>query len=86
MADRCITGKKIFTSIALAEDVLIELWTKNEYNTGHAPIAIYQCEDCSQYHLTSQPPMNERLAAFMASARFKREREANKWADRFKRK
>jgi hypothetical protein len=86
MAGRCISGKKMFDSQQLAEDMLIELWTRNEYSTGHAPIAVYKCEDCGHYHLTSRSPMNEKLAAVLANGKLKLHREANKWMDKFKRK
>jgi hypothetical protein len=86
MTDRCISGKKLFVSQPLAEDVLIELWTRNEYVTGHAPIAVYKCDDCGYYHLTSREPMNEKLAGFLSDNKLKHHREANKWLDKFKRR
>lgn len=86
MTDRCVSGKKLFLSQQLAEDVLIELWTRNEYATGYAPIAVYKCDDCGYYHLTSREPMNEKLTQFLTSGKLKHQREANKWMDKFKRK
>jgi hypothetical protein len=86
MADQCLSGKKMFASQQLAEEVLIELWSKNEYASGHAPIAIYKCEDCGYYHLTSRGPMNSTLAEALSSGKLKLLREANKWTEKFKRK
>lgn len=84
MVNRCTSGKKPFISQELAEDVLIELWSKNEYATGHAPIAVYKCDDCGNFHLTSQGIMNEKLKTALSSGKVKLQREANKWLDRFK--
>lgn len=67
-----------------AEDALIELWTKHEYVEGHAPITVYRCEDCGQYHFTSKGTMNEKLSKAIHSGKIKLEREANKWLDKFK--
>lgn len=86
MANRCISGKKIFASQQLAEDVLIELWSKNEYAKGQAPIAVYKCDDCGNYHLTSQGEVNEKLRTALSSGKVKLQREANKWLDKFKHK
>lgn len=84
MSARCVSGKRIFASQQLAEDTLIELWAKNEYTSGQAPVAVYRCEDCGQYHLTSKGPMNGSLAKAIESGQIKREREANKWLDKFR--
>jgi hypothetical protein len=76
----------MFSSREVAEDVLIELWTKNHYVSEHAPIAVYQCDDCGNYHLTSRGPMSEKLSAALTSGKIKLQREANKWLDKFNRK
>lgn len=70
----------------MAEDVLIELWSKNEYPSGQGAIAVYKCEDCGCYHLTSRPPMNTRLAEFLAGNKLKHHREANRWMEKLKKK
>jgi hypothetical protein len=82
----CSTGKIVYASIAIAEDVLIELWSKNEYNPASAPIAIYRCDDCGLYHLTSKGPMNEKLSAAISSGAIKRQREAKRWEDKLKKR
>ena len=84
MADKCVSGKKMFISLTIAEDALIELWSKNEYRQGEGPVAAYCCEDCGQYHLTSKGPMNERLAEALAGDELRIRREANKWIDKLK--
>lgn len=70
----------------MAEEALLDLWTKNEYVPGHAPITIYKCEDCREFHLTSRGPMNERLCEAIKSGKIKLQREANRWVNRLKKK
>ncbi len=84
--EKCCSHKKVFASAEIAEDVLIELWSKNEYADSHSPIAIYKCEDCRHYHFTSRGPMNAKLAEFLASGKLKRMKEANRWMDKLKKK
>lgn len=86
MTNTCPSGKRSFVTEQLAEDVLIELWSKNEYTPGKAPIAIYRCEDCGNYHLTSRSPMNEKLADAIAKGHIKLQREAHRWMDKLKKK
>jgi hypothetical protein len=68
----------------MAEDVLIEAQTAFDYNTGHGPIAVYVCDDCGYYHLTSKGPMNDRLSQYIASGKLARQKEANRWADKWR--
>lgn len=82
----CISGKRTFDTEAIAEDVLVELWTRNEYAESYGPIAVYKCEDCGRYHLTSRSPMNEKLKSYLASRQSKLNKEANRWLDKFKKK
>lgn len=84
MTGKCVSGKKMFASQQIAEDVLIELWSKNEYVERHAPVSVYKCEDCGYFHLTSRSPMSESLSSALKSGKIKLNREANKWLDRFK--
>jgi hypothetical protein len=65
---------------------LIELWSRNEYSSVSAPISVYRCDDCGNYHLTSRPPMNPRLSEAIASGKIKLQREGNKWLDKLKKK
>jgi hypothetical protein len=84
VSNRCTSGKRVYDSQAIAEDVLIELWTKNDYAENQAPIAVYKCEDCGLYHLTSRGPINESLSKYLASGKLKLNKEANRWLDKFK--
>jgi uncharacterized Zn finger protein len=82
----CITHKKCFPTLDVAEDVLIEAQTNYDYAPGSGPIAVYQCEDCGQFHLTSRGPMSVRLAQYLASGAIRRQKEANRWLTKLKRK
>jgi hypothetical protein len=82
----CPTGKIVYGSVAIAEDVLIELWSKNEYNPVSAPVGVYQCDDCGFFHLTSKGVMNPKLSEAIASGKIKRQREAGRWEEKFKKK
>ena len=82
--DRCVSGKRIYASLELAEDVLLETWTRFEFAPGNGPVAIYRCDDCGQYHLTSKGPMNEKLSQALREGKIHRQREANHWAEKFK--
>ncbi len=70
----------------MAEDLLIELWSKNEYSPNSAPVAIYKCDDCGLYHLTSRGPMNPKLSDAIRSGKIKLQREGNKWLDKLNKK
>ncbi len=84
--DHCVSGKRCFPTKEVAEDVLLELWGKNDYRPGEAPIAVYQCDDCGNFHLTSREPMNERLAQAIADGKLNLQREAHRWSDKWKRR
>lgn len=84
--DHCVSGKKMYSSLEVAEDVLIEAWTRFEYSTGQGPVAVYQCEDCGQFHLTSQGPMNEKLSKALSEGKIDRQKEADRWLNKIKRR
>jgi hypothetical protein len=82
----CVSNKRIYLTQSIAEDVLIELWAKYDYAANQGPCAVYKCDDCGYYHLTSTGEMNSRLAEQLANGTLKRRKEANRWTDRFKNK
>jgi hypothetical protein len=86
MTNRCPSGKRIFESESFAEEALIELWSKNEYVAESAPQAVYKCDDCGNFHLTSRGPMNSKLQEAIKSGKIKLNREANKWLNKINRK
>lgn len=84
--DRCVTGKRCYPTVEIAEDALLEAWSRFAFTEGEGPVAIYQCEECGMFHFTSRGRMNERLAKAIKEGRIDREREARKWEDRLKRR
>jgi ABC-type ATPase with predicted acetyltransferase domain len=83
---KCITGKRRYPSEQIAEDALIEAQTNFNYASDNGPVAVYQCEDCGDYHLTSRRPMNDRLARLLAEGKIQRQKEANFWQNKFRNK
>lgn len=82
----CSTTKKIYLSESLAEDALIEARIQFDYPEGRGPVAVYRCEDCGYYHLTSQGSVNEKLKKYLASGSVDKQKEANRWLDKLKHK
>jgi len=81
---KCTTGKRVYLTEQLAETALIEAHIHFDYRSGGGPIAVYVCEECANYHLTSRGPMNERLSQLIANGTIKKQREASRWHDKFK--
>ena len=84
--DHCVSGKRMYSNQEVAEDALIEAWTRFDYSAGNGPVAVYQCEDCGQFHLTSRGPMNERLSGALSGGKIQRQKEADRWLNKIKRK
>ena len=84
--ERCITGKRVYPTEQIAEEVLIEAWTRYDYKRNEGPVAVYQCDDCGRYHLTSKGPMNEKLASALAEGKIKKQKEARRWEEKFRRR
>ncbi|HEX5169176.1 MAG TPA: hypothetical protein VFW11_08365 [Cyclobacteriaceae bacterium] len=82
----CVTHKRMYASRELAEEALIAARIRFNYPHGEGPIAVYQCEDCGQYHLTSKGVMNERLAKFIQEGKLKLHKEAGFWSDKLKKR
>lgn len=78
----CITHKKMYQSYELAVDALIDARTRYEYAHNNGPIAVYKCEECGYYHLTSQGKMNETLQQYLAEGKIELQKEANRWLDK----
>lgn len=76
----------MYRSQQLAEEVLIESWTRYDYTAGNGPVAVYQCADCGQFHLTSKGPVNEKLQEALATGKVRRQQEAAHWLDKLKRR
>ena len=82
----CTSAKKMYPSLEIAEDALIEARTQFDYQVNQGPIGVYLCEDCGYYHLTSQGKMNENLAAQLKDGKIKRQKEANQWMTKLKKR
>jgi hypothetical protein len=82
---KCVTQKKCYSTKEIAEDALIEAWISFDYSRGNGPVAVYQCDDCGEFHLTSNGPINNRLAQAIESGFIKRQKEAIQWQNKFKR-
>ncbi len=83
---KCVSNKKVYPTREIAEGALIEAHTQFEYTQGSGPIAVYQCEDCENYHLTSQGPMNQKLAELLKDGKIQRQKEANQWLNKIKKR
>jgi len=80
----CVTGKKMYATKDVAEEVLFDAWTRYDYSRGGGPVAVYLCRDCNYYHLTSTGEMNPKLAQYLREGKIQLRQEANKWLTKFK--
>jgi hypothetical protein len=80
----CVTGKKMYPSQEMAEQALINAWVKNDYPEGRGPVAVYRCNDCKEFHLTSSGTMNPVLESFIKEGKLKMQKEAAYWAGKLK--
>lgn len=84
--DRCVSGKRMYATQDIAEDVLIETWTRFDFAPNNGPVGVYRCEDCGRFHLTSKGPVNERLARALSEGTIQRQKEADRWLNKLKRR
>lgn len=70
----------------IAEDVLIEAWSRYEYSPGNGPVAVYQCNDCGEFHLTSSGEMNPKLEQYLKEGKIKLQKEANHWLNKIRKR
>ena len=83
---KCVTNKKVYLREDIAVEALIEAHMHFNYGKGSGPLAVYKCEDCGNYHLTSKGSMNEKLASYLKEGKIERAVEAERWAKKFKRR
>jgi hypothetical protein len=76
----------MYQSREQAEDALLEARAKFDHAPGRGPIAVYLCEDCGFYHLTSKGKVNERLAKDLEQGKIDLQKEANRWLDKLRHK
>lgn len=83
---KCSSGKKVYVTRELAEEALIGARTRFDYPAGKGPVNVYQCEDCSYFHLTSKGGVNDALAKRQKDGTIDRDKEADAWLNKLKRK
>lgn len=83
---KCVTGKKVYLTQELAEEALIGAHTRFDYRNGNGPVAVYKCEDCRYYHLTSRGPMNAALKQQLDKGDIGRQKQADEWLNKLKHK
>jgi hypothetical protein len=83
---RCSSHKKVYATKEIAEDALIEAHIQFAYANGSGPISVYQCEDCNYYHLSSKGQINNKLAEYLKEGKIQKQKEANWWTDKLKKK
>jgi hypothetical protein len=83
---KCVTNKKVYLTETLAEEALIGAHTAFNYSNGNGPVAVYRCDDCGQYHLTSRGPMNQKLRQMLSEGTIARQQEADAWINKLKHK
>jgi hypothetical protein len=81
---KCSSGKRVYFSAEIAEEVLIETRTRFDYANDNGPVATYKCDDCGYYHLTSKGKINDKLAEYLSSGKIQRQKNANQWLKKFK--
>jgi hypothetical protein len=81
---RCVSGKIQYATERLAEDALIEVHVKFSYAGDGGPVAVYRCEDCGFFHLTSRGKMNERLGQLIKEKKIQLLKEADHWESKLK--
>lgn len=80
----CISKKVRYPAEREAEEALIAAWVKFNNNHGGGPVAVYRCDDCGDYHLTSKGEMNDRLKKMIDDKKIERLREASHWESKLK--
>lgn len=83
---KCVTGKKAYLTQELAEEALIGAHTRFDYGKGKGPVGIYRCEDCGNFHLTSKGPVNSKLDQHLKDGTINRQKQADEWLNKFRRR
>lgn len=76
----------MYKSYEIAVNALIDARTRFDYERHGGPIAVYECEDCGYYHLTSQGKMNETLEKHLTNGKIQRQKEADHWLEKLKKR
>ena len=81
---KCSTNKKVYLTLELAEEALVQAHTRVDYRKGDGPMNVYRCDDCGYFHLTSQGQMNERLLQEYKNGNIGRQKLADQWNNKWK--
>ena len=82
----CSSGKRCYTSFELAEEALIGAHIAYDFGSHAGPIATYICDECQQFHLTSQGEMSARLKGLIENGELEKLRQARHWEEKTRRK
>ncbi|MBX2970476.1 MAG: hypothetical protein KF803_13990 [Cyclobacteriaceae bacterium] len=80
----CSSGKRSYVSEAIAVEALIEAHVQFDYGNRSGPIAVYPCDECGQFHLTSTGSINKKLEQFIADGTLQKLRTASKWSGKWR--
>ena len=75
----CPSGKQVFPSEDVAVEALLDLWSRVDFGLGAAPVTVYVCYDCGQYHFTSKGVRHPRLEELLSGKDLKLRRQASSW-------
>jgi hypothetical protein len=75
------SNKRKYSTEALAIDALLE--ARIRFSTNSA-VTVYQCENCNDWHLTSQGNIHPRLAEALSGGEIKKEQDAYFWQSKLK--
>lgn len=81
---KCVTGKVCYQSKDLAEEALVEARGRSHFREGSGPIAVYQCEDCGEWHFTSKGTPSELLRSTEVREQIRNQQEAEYWTRKLK--
>jgi hypothetical protein len=65
----------------MAEEALIEARIRFVHNSA---VAVYECENCGEWHLTSQGEMNPKLKKLLHDGSIRNSRETLDWEMKIK--
>lgn len=81
---RCVTGKRQFDSKEQAEEGLIAARSRFVFRDNSGPVAVYQCDDCGDWHLTSKGSQSDLLKDPDIKKSIDEQHEADYWIRKFR--
>ena len=80
----CSTKKKVYATREQAIQALLDSRVKFDFSPG--PVAVYQCDDCGYFHLTSKGPIDETLRKQLSEGKIALQKEADRWLNKLKKR